>query len=458
MRGKMLRTTDKTDGCGLESASLSPEIQTAIRAELESMLKAAIFVQSARCKKFLSHVVLETLSGNAGELKERTIGISVFNRANDYETGDDSIVRVTANEVRKRLGQFYAESSDAHSIQIELPRGSYIPEFRIQPSKTGKKTNEITASVTPSGSTNGHLGTARVPPNADPDPSSTISLTPNPNQGTVTKPEKPPTTPRVHRRWVYWSVVAIGVFVVLILGIWGTRALKRGPDLWGSFLNANASVLVCIDTHDLHLKSTVSQDNQTFVDAVLFKQIISLDDAAVLSTMASILGKKDVPFRVVGAEQTSLADFRRQPVILIGAIDNKWTLRLTKDLRYRIEVANPPGSGSEKQPIASIVDSEHPTAAAWTTDLAVPFSAWKNDYAIVARMDDSTTGVPVLIEAGLGNTGSVAASELISSGKLGARLSNEPACRDKRNFEAVVETQILDTKPGPPHIIRLQCW
>lgn len=39
---------------------------------------------------------------------------------------------------------------------------------------------------------------------------------------------------------------------------------------------------------------------------------------------ASILGKKNVPFRVVGAEQTSLADFRRQPVILIGAINNKF--------------------------------------------------------------------------------------------------------------------------------------
>lgn len=173
--------------------------------------------------------------------------------------------------------------------------------------------------------------------------------------------------------------------------------------------------------------------------------------------MASILGKKNVPFRVVGAEQTSLADFRRQPVILIGAIDNKWTLRLTQDLRYRLEVANPPGSGSDKQPIASIVDSEHPSTV-WTTDLSVPFSAWKNDYAIVARMDDSTTGVPVLIEAGLGNTGSTAASEVISSGRLITTLENEPACRGKHNFEAIVETQLLDTKPGPPHVIRLQCW
>ena len=64
-------------------------------------------------------------------------------------------------------------------------------------------------------------------------------------------------------------------------------------------------------------------------------------------------------------------------------------------------------------------------------------SQWKNDYAIVARLDDTTTGVPVLIEAGLGNDGSLAASESIISGALMARVANEPQCRGKSNFEAV---------------------
>src|SRR3954453_5796225 len=138
----MLRAMATADAKGPETAPLTPEIQSAIRAELDAMLKASIFAQSGRCKKFLTYVVLETLAGNAAELKERTIGVSVFNRASDYGTGDDSIVRVTANEVRKRLGQFYGESQVAHPIQIELPRGSYVPEFRIQPSKIGKKTDE----------------------------------------------------------------------------------------------------------------------------------------------------------------------------------------------------------------------------------------------------------------------------------------------------------------------------
>jgi hypothetical protein len=451
----MLRAIDTADANGPETTPLSPEIQFAIKAELEAMLKAAIFAQSGRCKKFLTHVVLETLAGNAAELKERTIGVSVFNRASDYGTGDDSIVRVTANEVRKRLGQFYAESPDAHAIQIELPRGSYIPEFRIQASRAAKKADSIAVSEAPAILTTTAVEAAAASSKPVPAPAPPVTVTPEPGPAVRPQPESDMEA-RFSRSWVYWPVGLIVLAIVALL-VWRLNTAKNVPDIWSSFLNASAPVLVCIDTHDLHAKSSVSPDHETFVDAVLFRQIIALDDAAVLSTMASILGKKNVPFRVVGAEQTSLAEFRRQPVILIGAIDNKWTLRLTQQLRYRLEVANPPGSGTGKQPIASIVDSEHPSTV-WTTDLSVPFSEWKNDYAIVARIDDSTTGVPVLIEAGLGNTGSVAASELISSSRLSEILAEQPACQRKGNFEAIIETEIIDTKPGPPHVVRLQCW
>lgn len=122
-----------------EVGNFGVEIQAAVRAELEMMLKAPYFAQSHRCKDFLSYVVLQALSGNANRLKERTIGISVFGRATDYDTGDDSIVRVTANDVRKRIDQFYRESRVAHTMQIELPKGAYVPEFRIQPLQRGKE-------------------------------------------------------------------------------------------------------------------------------------------------------------------------------------------------------------------------------------------------------------------------------------------------------------------------------
>ena len=131
----MARAANNSEVIGAEARPFGAEFQAAVRAELERMLLTPSFVQSGRCKRFLTYIVEKTLSGHATQLKERTIGINVFERANDYDTGDDSIVRVTANEVRKRISQFYQEAPQAHLIQIELPRGSYVPEFRIQPSR-----------------------------------------------------------------------------------------------------------------------------------------------------------------------------------------------------------------------------------------------------------------------------------------------------------------------------------
>ena len=444
-----------TGGIGAEDGPFSAGVEAAVRAELETMLMAPIFVQSGRCKRFLTYVVEQALRGNSSQLKERIIGVTVFERANDYDTGDDSIVRVTANEVRKRIGQFYQESPATHPIQIELARGSYVPEFRIQPSPRSEKSVEI-ATPDPREVESRSIASPLREDASSASPFNRDAVT----SRTLIVDFEVPAKISSRRKIIYSVILILLIAGAAVLWTWNGRAAKRLPDLWNSFLHTNVPILVCIDTHNLQPSPLgPSEDGQRFVDLVLRRQIISLDDAAILSSMASVLGKKGIPFQVVGAEETSLADLRRQPVILIGAIDNKWTLRLTQALRYRIEVANPPGSGSGKEPIASIVDAQNPTMApTWTTDLSIPFAAWKNDYAIVARIDDATTGVPMLIEAGLGNDGTVAASELITSGAMTMTLANEPTCKSKSSFEAVIGTQIIDTKSGPPHVLRLTCW
>jgi len=437
----MASGTTNMEGSGVERAPLSADLQAAVRAELDGILKTPIFTQSNRCKRFLSHVVLQTLAGNAGELKERTIGINVFERTNDYDTGDDSIVRVTANEVRKRLGQHYGESAGAHAVQIELPRGSYVPEFRIQAVRRSTRPAETTVSEP----------VTKIPEPVEIPSKTEIPITP-PLTTEVASPEK-----ISKRRLLYWSAAVTSVVAIAVAaGLLRNRPQSNIPEIWSSF-HVGSPLLLCIDTHELQDPSPASPESKKFVDMVLRKQIIALDDAAVLASMGALLGKKEIPFRVVGAEQTSLADLRRQPVVLIGAIDNKWTIRLSENLPYRIEVANPPHSGAQKEPVASIIDSRN-SATRWSTDLSIPFNAWKSDYAVIARFDDPTTGVPVLIEAGLGNDGTLAASELISSGDLSSTLARESSCRGKRNFEAVIETQIIDTKSGPPHVLRLACW
>ena len=100
-----------------------------IRAHLREILNGAAFKGSRRSQEFLKHVVECALGGQWERLKERSLGMDVFSRDATYDTGGDSIVRVTASDVRRRLMQHYAEYDGTAGCRIEIPAGSYIPEF-----------------------------------------------------------------------------------------------------------------------------------------------------------------------------------------------------------------------------------------------------------------------------------------------------------------------------------------
>src|SRR5260370_22208245 len=105
-----------------------------VRAALDRVLHSQEFRASRRSQDFLRYVVERTLDGQADTLKERTIGIDVFGRLSGYDPSDDATVRVKAGEVRKRLGHYYSTDAHADEIRIEMPAGTYVPEFtRVEP-------------------------------------------------------------------------------------------------------------------------------------------------------------------------------------------------------------------------------------------------------------------------------------------------------------------------------------
>src|SRR6202171_1166363 len=99
-------------------------------AELERILQSPGFRTSKRSQEFLRYIVTTSLDGRFDELTERGIGNQVVQRLPDYDTGEHSILRVKANELRKRLAQFYSETREKSALEIHLPKGSYTPEYR----------------------------------------------------------------------------------------------------------------------------------------------------------------------------------------------------------------------------------------------------------------------------------------------------------------------------------------
>src|SRR5215471_6495644 len=101
------------------------------RSQLAKMVAHPLFANSKRYPALLRHVVEFSLKGRADSLKERTLGIEVFGRKADYDTNLDPVVRITAGEIRKRIAQYYHEPEHEAELRIDLPAGSYVPQFHL---------------------------------------------------------------------------------------------------------------------------------------------------------------------------------------------------------------------------------------------------------------------------------------------------------------------------------------
>src|SRR3954468_8773495 len=127
----MTKSATQAHHDGERSAAPPPE---EIRRALQRVLVSPAFLGSKRCQQFLEYVCDKSFAGEASTLKERTIATEVFGRAPESDLGEDTIVRVGAREVRRRLVQYYSTPEGAASaIRIHLPPGSYVPSFQSTP-------------------------------------------------------------------------------------------------------------------------------------------------------------------------------------------------------------------------------------------------------------------------------------------------------------------------------------
>ena len=74
-----------------------------IRAQLERLAASPEFVRTDRMVRFLRFVVEKTLLGDMAALRERQIGIEVFDRSEDWDPKLDNIVRSEARRLRGKL-------------------------------------------------------------------------------------------------------------------------------------------------------------------------------------------------------------------------------------------------------------------------------------------------------------------------------------------------------------------
>jgi hypothetical protein len=109
------------------SAELT-ELETQ-RAELETLLASREFTRAPKLAQLLSYLCERLFAGEANQIKEYSIGVEVFHRGASFDQDSDSIVRVEANRLRRRLAEYYAAEGASHSLRITIPVGQYVPRF-----------------------------------------------------------------------------------------------------------------------------------------------------------------------------------------------------------------------------------------------------------------------------------------------------------------------------------------
>jgi hypothetical protein len=392
--------------------------------QLERLLAHPVFKNSKRCPIFLRHVVERTLQGETEHpVKERSIGVEVFGREAGYDTNHDPIVRTTAGEVRKRIAQYYHEPGHETEVRIEIPPGSYVPEFFF-PSRV---------SVAPKG------------PGLDEASAVAHSRAPGATLG------------RAAKRWLTGVVLGLALLslAAVLKRSWPQSPRTVLDEFWNPVLSASAPVLVCIGQPPEGAKPDDMRRGakQSVSDYIHTTDHIALSDGIALADLAGFLTNRGKIYRVQGSAATSLTDLRQGSDILIAGFDNSWTMRAVEPLRFHFVHT------SSKPEIVSIQDREDPTRMDWSINNDMPYSSVTQDFAIIARFVNPVTDQTEVVAAGIGENGTVSAGEFLTNARFLEQIAAQ-APRDwaRKNVEAVIATQVIDEKSGPPRLLAVYFW
>ena len=383
----------------------------------------------------MRYVVEAYLENHSDRVKERTIGFEVFQRDADYDTNQDSVVRTTAAEIRKKLAQYYQEPGHEGEVRVLLPQGSYLPEFRLAP----------IATPTP------------------------LPAPPPPEE------KRSAASPNVVRERLIGMAVAVVVMVIAGLGVYGFSR-PRANELslfWKPLVEDSSSAVICVGqplrvyifegnrTADLNEKmvgtlttppASPEVREQTAITLSELRpagdRYYSVGDYLASVRLAEFLGQRGKPFQIIGDRSAALKDLRGRPAVLIGQFNNLWTMGLTGNLRYYIDRST--------HFSYDVLDRQNPGNVIFS---AVRNASRPEEYAIVSRIFDAPTEKTVVSIAGMTFNGTTAAGEFLTNERyMREAFGRAPSGWNQKNIQVILKTTMMGGATGPPKVVATYFW
>jgi hypothetical protein len=392
-----------------------------IRSQLGRILASPLFKNSRHYPALLRYIVEETLENRSAHLKERSLGVDVFGRDPNYDTNLDPVVRTSACEVRKRIAQYYHEAGHEAEIRIDLPHGSYVPDFRYPENIPG------------------------------PIPAETAAVA---------------TEPAVWRRIVSLGLLtryrtALILIAIMAVGI-AAASLRESRSaterFWFPVWGSSDSIMVCLggvreeSSQAPPAATQAASDSGPTVLEVMIGDHVAFADAVTMARLTGLFRENRKKYDIRKEQAFTLNDFRRGPVVLIGAFNNAWTMRLDTQLRFTFERE----AGTK---IPYIHDRLNPSRTNWKSDDSIPYSKFTGDYAIVSRFVDPRTERAVVVVAGIAKDGTMAAGEFVTEARYLDELARRaPSDWEHKNLQVVIATEVINGNVGPPRILETHFW
>ena len=372
------------------------------KAEVRRVLLSPQFRRTPKLQRFLELICDYYFQNRAHEINEFLIATEAFEKGPAFDPSQDSLVRVQAREVRRRLREHYQTDGKESRIILDIPLGHYVPGF------------------------------------------------------TVVESQEPPKQSRSFKAsWIMLGVTALVCILTLfftdrerrqLLGTSAMAAARSAPAqtpllsrFWTRFLESDVPTLLVLSNPDVG----ACKPSPPAADGTSPRMIASdgspcpdeytgMGEAVALHLVTNLFRSAKQTLIVKQSRMVNADDIKRYNLILLGGKSvNVWTRRLGDDL--------------------SLEQSQTDVGQRYATVFDQKTSELIRDRAIIALRKHASTGHWLLFLYGKHSQGTQAAAEASSDERFLAQLKwPTPAAPFPDSFRILVGVNVNDGIPQDP--------
>jgi len=191
--------------------------------------------------------------------------------------------------------------------------------------------------------------------------------------------------------------------------------------------------------------------------ADLGQDVMPVGDAIATTDFVRLLDTKKKRFRIAMANSVAAQDMQSATVLVVGGVDNFWTTYVTDGMRFHFSTQ----MAADSKRTVWIEDRKNPGRRDWSlnSSSSVPATGPVQDYAIVARVMDTKSGLWRVVAAGLDGVGtSSAARSIVDPNYLKELTSQMPKNWTTKNVEMVIMVKVVEGKVGFPQLVAYEVW